>query len=89
MKSKWVWPVVGGLIGTGAIMALYLGLVRLTSGSWEHALGLLSEDDGWLELVLSDLDGAERILRWELPIAYLTVPTKREQEWPYAYLWNI
>lgn len=44
MKSKWVWPVVGGLAGTGAILALYLGLVTLTSGSWEHALGLLYED---------------------------------------------
>jgi hypothetical protein len=35
---------VGGFVGTVAIMALYLGLVTLTSGSWEHALGLLTED---------------------------------------------
>ena len=44
MKGRWIWPVVGGFAGTGAIMALYLGLVTLTSGSWEHALSLLAED---------------------------------------------
>jgi hypothetical protein len=31
---------------------------------------LLPENDGWLELVLSAPDGRERVLRWELPIAY-------------------
>ena len=41
---------------------------------------VLMEDDGWLELVLSDLDGGEWALRWELPIANLTVPTTREKE---------
>jgi hypothetical protein len=41
MKGRWIWPVVGGFAGTGAILALYLGLVTLTSGSWEHALSLI------------------------------------------------
>lgn len=36
---------------------------------------LLTEDDGWLELVLSAPDGGERALRWELPIAYPAIPT--------------
>ncbi|MFB0534988.1 MAG: hypothetical protein ACETWR_08400 [Anaerolineae bacterium] len=36
---------------------------------------LLTEDDGWLELVLSVPDGGEQALRWELPIAYPTIPT--------------
>ena len=31
---------------------------------------LLSEDEGWFELVLSGLGEEDRILRWELPIAY-------------------
>jgi hypothetical protein len=33
---------------------------------------LLSENEGWFELVLSDLGGGDQILRWELPIAYPT-----------------
>ncbi len=43
-----------------------------------HAL--LTEDDGWMELVLSAPDGGEQVLRWELPIAYPTIPTTREKE---------
>ncbi len=41
---------------------------------------LLTEDDGWLELVLSAPDGGEHTLRWELPIVYPTIPTTRERE---------
>jgi hypothetical protein len=40
---------------------------------------LLSEHDGWLELVLSASDGGELALRWELPSAYPTIPTTREK----------
>lgn len=36
---------------------------------------IISQDDGWLELVLSAPDGRERALRWELPIAYPSAPT--------------
>lgn len=42
---------------------------------------LLAEDDDWLDLVLT-LDGRERTLRWELPIAYATVPNGQEEEQP-------
>jgi hypothetical protein len=41
---------------------------------------LLTEDDGWLELVLSAPDGGERALRWELPIAYPTILTTQGKE---------
>jgi hypothetical protein len=41
---------------------------------------LLAEDEDWLELVLLTLDGRERTLRWELPIAYATVPNGPEEE---------
>ena len=41
---------------------------------------LLTEDDGWLELVLSAPDGGEWALRWELPITYPTILTTREKE---------
>lgn len=44
MTHRWFWPVMGGLVGAGVILALYLGLVTLTSGSWEHARALLAED---------------------------------------------
>ena len=41
---------------------------------------LLTEDGGWLELVLSALNGGEWALRWELPITYPTIPTTQEKE---------
>jgi hypothetical protein len=34
---------------------------------------LLSENEGWFELVLSGLREEDRILRWELPIAYPSI----------------
>lgn len=52
MKSRWFWPVMGGLVGAGAILAVYLGLVTLTSGSWEHARELLAEDRWFVGLIV-------------------------------------
>jgi hypothetical protein len=49
---------------------------RVTAGGQ----ALLTEDDGWLELVLSALGGGEWTLRWELPITYPTILTTREKE---------
>ena len=52
MKGRWFWPVMGGFVGVGAILALYLGIVTLTSGSWEHARELLAEDRWFVGLIV-------------------------------------
>ena len=52
MKGRSIWPVAGGFVGAAAILSLYLGLVTLTSGSWEHALSLLAEERWFVGLIV-------------------------------------
>lgn len=51
-KTQWFWPLAGGLLGAAAILALYLGLVTLTSGSWQHARELLAQDRWFVALIV-------------------------------------
>lgn len=42
--SAQVWPVAVGVAAAIFLLAVYLGLVALTSRSWTHALNLLAAD---------------------------------------------